>query len=53
MDSNEWSSREPLPGGKSIAYNYRTRRWYLYNKRGVLITSNRDKKVLLAWREGE
>lgn len=53
MAKREWEPVEELPDGKCIAYNNRTKRWYLYNKRSVLITSNRKKQVLLDWKEGE
>lgn len=53
MDNNEWDEPEQLSGGKYLRRNKKTRRWYLYNKRGLLITSNRRKEVLLDWKESE
>lgn len=53
MNESDWGEREALPDGKYLRYNAKTRRWYLYNKRGILVTSNRKKSVLESWREGE
>lgn len=51
--ADEWGPKEQLSGGKYLRYNNKTRRWYLYNSRDVLITSNRNKKKLTEWRESE
>jgi hypothetical protein len=53
MTESDWGEQEILPDGKKLKFNTKTKRWYLYNKRGVLVTSNRKKSVLENWREGE
>jgi hypothetical protein len=49
----DWGEREALPDGKYLRYNTKTKRWYLYNRRNVLVTSNRNKETLKNWRESE
>lgn len=53
MADEDWGDRENLSKGKYIRFNKKTKRWYLYNGRGVLVTSNRKKQVLMDWKEGE
>lgn len=53
MNESDWGDQEVLPNGNKLKYNTKTKRWYLYNKRGVLVTSNRNKQKLVEWRESE
>jgi hypothetical protein len=49
----DWTALEKTPHGLFVRYNNKTKRWYLSNKRGLVVTSNRKKEVLWNWREGE
>ena len=53
MSNDEWGPREDTQKGMYLRYNNKTKRWYLYNRRDVLVTSNRNKEKLQNWRESE
>jgi hypothetical protein len=53
MADEDWGDRENLAKGKYLRFNKKTKRWYLYNGRNVLVTSNRNKETLKNWRESE
>jgi hypothetical protein len=53
MADEDWGDRENTQKGMYLRFNKKTKRWYLYNKRNTLVTSNRNKETLKNWRESE
>lgn len=53
MADEDWGEREDTQKGMYLRYNIKTKRWYLYNKRGALVTSNRNKETLKNWKNPE
>ena len=53
MADEDWGDKEPTRNGMYLRFNNKTKRWYLYNRRGLVVTSNRKKEKLQEWREGE
>lgn len=46
MAENEWEQREDLSGQRYMLFNNKTKRWYLYDANGNLLTSNKNKEKL-------
>ena len=50
MEDKDWGDPEVLSGGRYIRFYTVTKRWYLYDKKGNLITSNKNKENLKKFR---
>lgn len=53
MADEDWGEREDTQKGMYLRFNKKTKRWYLYNRRGLVVTSNRKKEVLQNWENPE
>ena len=53
MADEDWSDKKPLPNGTWLRFYFITGRWYLYDRNGVVITSNKDKTKVLSRKEAQ
>lgn len=49
----DWGEKNHLPNGTWLRFYFITNRWYLYDRNGVVITSNKTKSVVLNRKEAK